>query len=124
MAEPVAEVFSFPTDIAEFDQDERISFSRLESRYIAVTDDGTEYEFDAALRRWIPQIDEDLIAAQQSAYGRTHAEENDDDTNNGRQPRGRKRKQDAEVLQRRAALASSSSPRPPPPPPLPAVGAG
>ncbi|KEY71038.1 hypothetical protein S7711_00862 [Stachybotrys chartarum IBT 7711] len=45
---------SFPVDVQEFDSDERISFSRLDNKFIAVHDDGTEYEFDADAKRWIP----------------------------------------------------------------------
>ena len=63
-----AEYWTFPTDPGDFDKDERISFSRLDNKYIAVQDDGTEYEFDAGLRRWIPVIDEDLIQEQQKGY--------------------------------------------------------
>ncbi|KAI0003982.1 hypothetical protein F4779DRAFT_79831 [Xylariaceae sp. FL0662B] len=62
-------VLSFPTDPREFEQDERISFSKLDNKYIAVHDDGTEFEWDAQLKRWIPSIDEELLAQQQSAYG-------------------------------------------------------
>ncbi|KAL2022715.1 hypothetical protein VTK56DRAFT_4796 [Thermocarpiscus australiensis] len=63
-----AEYWSFPTNPEEFDQDERISFSKLDNKYIAVQDDGTEYEFDEGLRRWIPIIDEELIEQQQRGY--------------------------------------------------------
>ena len=45
---------SFPTDIQEFDGDDRISFSRLDNKFIAVQDDGTELEFDSELKRWVP----------------------------------------------------------------------
>lgn len=74
MAEqPVAEVFTFPTDPAQFETDDRISFSKLDNKYIAVQEsDGTEFEFDAQLRRWIPLADEDeeaLMLQQQSGYG-------------------------------------------------------
>lgn len=71
-AQPVAEVLTFPTDPAEFENDDRISFSKLDNKYIAVQEsDGTEFEFDAQLKRWIPLADEDeeaLILQQQSAY--------------------------------------------------------
>lgn len=63
-----AEIWTFPTDPAEFDSDERISFSRLDNKYIAVVDDGTEYEFDRDLKRWVPIIDEELIQQQQAGY--------------------------------------------------------
>lgn len=93
MAEqPVAEVFTFPTDPAQFENDDRISFSKLDNKYIAVQEsDGTEFEFDAQLRRWIPLADEDeeaLILQQQSAYG---AAASPSDTQFGN---GKKRKQD------------------------------
>ncbi|AEO53410.1 hypothetical protein MYCTH_2294700 [Thermothelomyces thermophilus ATCC 42464] len=63
-----AEYWTFPTNPEEFDQDERISYSKLDNKYIAVQDDGTEYEFDEGLRRWIPIVDEALIEEQQKGY--------------------------------------------------------
>lgn len=50
----------FPTDVREFDADDRISFSKLDNKFIAVYDDGTEYEFDAEAKRWVPIEDEPL----------------------------------------------------------------
>ncbi|KND89552.1 Splicing factor U2AF-associated protein 2 [Tolypocladium ophioglossoides CBS 100239] len=44
----------FPTNPEEFDGDHRISFSTLDSKFIAVHDDGTEFEFDAELKQWLP----------------------------------------------------------------------
>lgn len=52
----------FPTDPAEFDADERISFSKLDSKFLAVLDDGTEFEFDADAKRWVPAEDDDAGA--------------------------------------------------------------
>ncbi|OAA66717.1 nuclear mRNA splicing factor-associated protein [Niveomyces insectorum RCEF 264] len=102
MAEPAApaaaEVWSFPTNIAEFDDDERISFSKLDGKYVAVQADGTEFEFDQGLKRWIPLADEEeeaaLAAAQEQAqlfaYG-----DNDDAAEPAFGAKGpRKRKQD------------------------------
>ncbi|GAB0132203.1 hypothetical protein EsDP_00000646 [Epichloe bromicola] len=51
---------TFPTDVQEFDADERISFSRLDNKFIAVHDDGTEYEFDTEWKRWVPAEEEPL----------------------------------------------------------------
>ncbi|XWW92595.1 hypothetical protein V2A60_000520 [Cordyceps javanica] len=51
---------SLPTDIQEFDGDDRISFSKLDSKFIAVQDDGTEFEFDADRRVWLP-LDEQTL---------------------------------------------------------------
>ncbi|KAG5949992.1 hypothetical protein E4U53_005576, partial [Claviceps sorghi] len=51
---------TFPTDVQEFDADDRISFSRLDNKFIAVHDDGTEYEFDPEWKRWVPTEEEPL----------------------------------------------------------------
>ncbi|KAF5022940.1 hypothetical protein F66182_5006 [Fusarium sp. NRRL 66182] len=51
---------SFPTDPREFDSDDRISFSKLDNKFIAVHDDGSEYEFDADSKQWILADDEPL----------------------------------------------------------------
>lgn len=91
-SEGQAEYWTFPTNPDEFDQDERISFSRLDNKYIAVQDDGTEYEWDAGLKRWIPIVDEELIAQQQSGYvvpGAEAEQERSQPTNSGQ---GKKRK--------------------------------
>lgn len=100
-----AEYWTFPTDPGDFDKDERISFSRLDNKYIAVQDDGTEYEFEAGLRRWIPVIDEDLIQEQQKGYfmagaGAGADDDNDNDDAESTPARGgrkRNRSDDREV---------------------------
>jgi hypothetical protein len=58
----------FPTNPEEFDADERISFSKLDGKFLLVQDDGAEFEFDDALRRWVPVLDEALLEEQQRAY--------------------------------------------------------
>ncbi|KAL2127833.1 hypothetical protein VTI74DRAFT_10104 [Chaetomium olivicolor] len=88
-----AEYWSFPTNPEEFDQDERISYSKLDNKYIAVQDDGTEYEFDEALKRWIPMIDEALIEQQQQGYIIPDADTGRD-AHLQAQAQGRKRKMD------------------------------
>lgn len=59
---------SFPVDPQVFDSDERISFSKPDQKFLLVADDGSEYEFDDALRRWIPILDDELAQQQQAAY--------------------------------------------------------
>ncbi|KAL3962108.1 hypothetical protein ACCO45_003631 [Purpureocillium lilacinum] len=49
----------FPKNPEEFDGDDRISFSKLDGKFIAVHDDGTEFEFDPELKEWIPTGDDD-----------------------------------------------------------------
>ncbi|KAI2635303.1 hypothetical protein GGS21DRAFT_75060 [Xylaria nigripes] len=94
----------FPTDPQEFDGDDRISFSRLDNKHIGVLDDGSEFEWDAQLKRWVPIIDEELLAQQQSAYGGPSA-----DTSLGHADK--KRKNNGSVEQR-----SNKRQRAPPPP--------
>jgi HIV Tat-specific factor 1 len=59
---------SFPTNPEEFDSDYRISFSKIDNKFLLVQDDGTEFEFDDAIKRWIPVVDETLLEEQQKAY--------------------------------------------------------
>lgn len=90
--EPVAEFWSFPTDPAEFDNDERVSFSRLENKYIAVQEDGAEYEWDGGLKRWIPIVDDALIESHQAAYGGGAAEDEEAPATTAADRRKKKRK--------------------------------
>ncbi|RFU36030.1 hypothetical protein B7463_g373, partial [Scytalidium lignicola] len=60
--------FPFPTDPEEFDSDERISFSKLDNKFLLVQEDGAEFEFDNTLKRWVPVLDESLLEEQQKAY--------------------------------------------------------
>lgn len=53
---PEAGASSFPRDPAEFDADPRISFSKLDNKFILEADDGQEYEFDEKLKRWVPVV--------------------------------------------------------------------
>ena len=58
---------SFPVNPDEFDSDDRISFSKLDNKFIAVHDDGTEYEFDHHTRRWHPIDEEDVDGGDSTA---------------------------------------------------------
>ena len=53
---PVAPQSSFPQNPEEFDADPRVSFSKLDSKFILEADDGQEYEFDDGLKRWVPVV--------------------------------------------------------------------
>ena len=46
----------FPQSPSEFDSDPRISFSKLDEKFILETEEGTEFEWDNGLRRWIPAV--------------------------------------------------------------------
>ena len=46
----------FPTNPEEFDADSRVSFSKLDNKFILETDDGQEFEFDDVLKRWVPVV--------------------------------------------------------------------
>jgi hypothetical protein len=47
---------SFPQHPEEFDADPRVSFSKVSSKFILEADDGQEYEYDDALKRWVPVV--------------------------------------------------------------------
>ncbi|KAG6033200.1 hypothetical protein E4U41_006969 [Claviceps citrina] len=86
---------NFPTDVQEFDADDRISFSRLDNKFIAVHDDGTEYEFDAEWRRWVPteeEEEEEEPLAQDDAAPQQTGRDLETDSQTG----GRTRRRDGE----------------------------
>lgn len=47
---------NFPLFQEDIKADPRVSWSRLSNKWSLETDDGEEYEFDEALRRWIPVV--------------------------------------------------------------------
>lgn len=46
----------FPRDIAEFDADDRISYSRVDGKYILIDDDNEEWEFSEATGSWFQPV--------------------------------------------------------------------
>lgn len=68
MPSPTGGPSTFPLDPQTFDSDERISFSTLDKKFLLVDASGEEYEFDEALKRWVPVLDEELAAQQAAAY--------------------------------------------------------
>lgn len=47
---------AFPHTPDDFEQDPRVSFSKLENKYILENDDGSEWEWNDAAQRWIPLV--------------------------------------------------------------------
>jgi hypothetical protein len=47
---------NFPQDPSEFDSDPRISFSKLDDKFILETDDGQEFVFDSVIKRWVRTV--------------------------------------------------------------------
>ena len=45
-----------PNDPETFDADERISFSKLSNTFLLEAEDGQEFEWDSALKRWVPVV--------------------------------------------------------------------
>jgi HIV Tat-specific factor 1 len=103
----------FPTDPADFDSDTRISFSKLDSKFLLVQDDGTEYEFDEAIKRWIPVLDEALLEEQQKAYRVAGVDESE--PVEGKKKKRKKEYVNGEDEGGRAAKAPKKA-RPPPAP--------
>ena len=51
---------TFPQDLTDFDADPRISFDKLNQKFILETEDdegnALEFEFDDGIKRWIPVV--------------------------------------------------------------------
>ncbi|KAL1862157.1 hypothetical protein Plec18170_000981 [Paecilomyces lecythidis] len=82
----------FPRDPEDFDSDPRISFSKLDNKFILETEDGQEFEYDTALKRWVQTVDDELLEQQRQAYKVEGVDE--DETVTAQQLR-KKRKQQA-----------------------------
>jgi len=46
----------FPAEIEDFERDPRVSFSKLDRKWILEDDDNSEWEYDESLKRWIPSV--------------------------------------------------------------------
>lgn len=57
----------FPRNPEDFDGDPRISFSKADNKFILETEDGQEYEFDHALKRWVPVVRSQLLTTSEGA---------------------------------------------------------
>ena len=53
---PAPPLSGFPQNPEEFDADPRVSFSKLANKFILEADNGEEFEFDDALKRWVPVV--------------------------------------------------------------------
>ncbi|KAJ6259147.1 hypothetical protein Dda_6045 [Drechslerella dactyloides] len=71
----------FPITLEGMHQDDRVSFSKVSSRYSLEQDDGTEFEFDDKLRRWYEVLDDSLAEEQAKAYGGGEPEQPDGNKN-------------------------------------------
>lgn len=80
------DIAPLPTNPEEFTSDDRISFSKVDSKFVAIQETGEEFEFDHNLGRWVPLVDDEEFENWQAAY----AADNSKTTSN-------KRKADEEV---------------------------
>lgn len=86
---------TFPTEKSQFNTDDRISFSKLDDKYIAVHDDGDEYEFDEERKLWVlcdedeeaPHLEADEVNLGSSAPQASRADPHDT-SDNGRKRKG------------------------------------
>jgi len=46
----------FPRDIAEFDDDERIAFDKVDNKYILEDENGVQWEFNEKVGRWTQTV--------------------------------------------------------------------
>ncbi|PNY21037.1 Splicing factor U2AF-associated protein 2 [Tolypocladium capitatum] len=108
----------FPTNPEEFDGDDRISFSTLDGKFIAVHDDGTEFEFDAELNQWLPTEEPPLDSMEHG--GEASAPEGDEGTQKKRKQETANGSEVSPQLRPSVPCAESSRPnkrtKPPPRP--------
>ncbi|EXJ59281.1 hypothetical protein A1O7_06713 [Cladophialophora yegresii CBS 114405] len=84
-----------PQDPADFDADPRVSWSRLDNKFILETEEGNEFEWDTALKRWIPVLDQTLLDQQGQIYRVPGVD--DDATTTAQQKKKRKQPNGDEV---------------------------
>ncbi|CAL5870656.1 uncharacterized protein PFLUO_LOCUS4896 [Penicillium psychrofluorescens] len=89
---------TFPLEPSEFDSDPRISFSKLDDKFILETDDGQEFVYDSVIKRWVQTVDEDLLRQQQEAYRVAGVDEDEETT--ARDRKKRKQPEDGEDAQK------------------------
>ncbi|KAL9109365.1 MAG: hypothetical protein Q9227_005995 [Pyrenula ochraceoflavens] len=89
----------FPTEPDEFDSDPRISFSKLDEKWILETEEGAEFEYISGLKRWVPaafphhglQLEQDQQLQEQQ--GSIYKVAGVDDSESA-QPQSKKRKKE------------------------------
>ncbi|KAJ9647719.1 hypothetical protein H2199_001493 [Coniosporium tulheliwenetii] len=59
---------AFPQTPEDFESDSRVSYSKLEQKWLLEDDNGSEWEFNEALAKWVPATDEALLEQQRAAY--------------------------------------------------------
>lgn len=47
---------AFPQTPDDFDRDPRVSFSKLNNKWILENDDGSEWEYDDIRQKWMPSV--------------------------------------------------------------------
>ncbi|KAI9804365.1 MAG: hypothetical protein M1833_007172 [Piccolia ochrophora] len=68
---------TFPQTAEDFEADPRVSYSKVDQKWILEAEDGSEFEFDDALKRWVPVMDEALLERQREAYAVAGVDENE-----------------------------------------------
>ncbi|KAF2088842.1 hypothetical protein K490DRAFT_37953 [Saccharata proteae CBS 121410] len=59
---------AFPQTPEDFEADSRVAYDKLNGKWVLEDDNGDEWEFDQALAKWMPSLDEEAIAKQSEAY--------------------------------------------------------
>ena len=70
---PAPPLSNFPQNPEEFDADPRVSWSKLDNKFILEADDGQEYEFDDGLKRWVPVVRPHPLTNNEGQSAMAHA---------------------------------------------------
>ncbi|KAF2176740.1 hypothetical protein K469DRAFT_755462 [Zopfia rhizophila CBS 207.26] len=58
----------FPTNVADFANDERISYSTADGKWLLVDENDKEWEFNETVKKWTEPIDDEQVAMMQAVY--------------------------------------------------------
>ncbi|KAI9728622.1 MAG: hypothetical protein M1828_002728 [Chrysothrix sp. TS-e1954] len=59
---------AFPQLPEDFEADPRVSYSKLDNKWILEEEDGSEWEFEESRNKWVPSLDEAALEQQRQAY--------------------------------------------------------
>ncbi|KAL2757536.1 hypothetical protein ACRALDRAFT_2039946 [Sodiomyces alcalophilus JCM 7366] len=105
-----------PTSVDKFDQDDRISYSRLDNKYLAVHDDGTEFEFHASSGRWVLAEEEPLDGDEAQHLKRMGGAQNEGDTMSRKRKEPSHGTEEGDSSTKKRPARPSRRPRQPPQP--------
>ncbi|KAF2264586.1 hypothetical protein CC78DRAFT_463443 [Lojkania enalia] len=98
----------FPQDVDDFKNDERISYSFADSKYLLVDEDGEEWEWNSSVNKWFVPATEEEVAAMQANYGGHWDDESHETELSKSQQKKRKAAELAEAASKKAKVQNEN----------------